>query len=616
MGLVSSLNNAVTGLRINQDSLTVVSRNIANSGTPGYHRQSLNVVDHNDATSSYARSEGVQRAFNTTLQTYYTRQVSDTASSSVQAGYLERLQTFLGKPGSVGSLDTVFQELQNALQGLSTSPDDYTVRSQVVSRAQTMAQTLNQLSGDIQGMRQEAEGQIAASVHSLNGMLSSLEEVNLRLLDLGMEDAGRTALLDQRDRLVSQVAEKIDVRADYRVDGTVALMTRSGVGLLDGRASVFSFESAGNLAATSEFDYDPDLTKVGKLTITTPSGLTLDLVQQGVVQGGELGGLLTLRDKTLVEAQAQLDEIAAGLAQAFGTVQTPGTELAGGNGFDLDISGIKPGNDFLINYTENGVARQVRVVNTQQDIDYKDASGVRVIGVDMSGGAAAVATQLEGLVPGLTIAQRISTPAQSDDAKVLRIVGDSSGATGVTSLIARTTSTAEQGAGLALNLFVDAGNSGFTNNLDGTPPQKLGFAARISVNTAIIADNRLLVQTSAGGTLGDSARPDYLVKQLAQMQFVSGGNPDANPARFQLSGNLSEIISQTIGFQGNNIGAALSKRDDRQLTLDTLVQQMDAEYGVNVDEEMSRLIQLQNAYAANARVVSIVQELLDTLFNV
>ena len=59
--------------------------------------------------------------------------------------------------------------------------------------------------------------------------------------------------------------------------------------------------------------------------------------------------------------------------------------------------------------------------------------------------------------------------------------------------------------------------------------------------------------------------------------------------------------------------AAITKRDDRQLTLDTIVDQMESEYGVNVDEEMARLMELQNAYAANARVVSVVKELLDAL---
>ncbi len=49
--------------------------------------------------------------------------------------------------------------------------------------------------------------------------------------------------------------------------------------------------------------------------------------------------------------------------------------------------------------------------------------------------------------------------------------------------------------------------------------------------------------------------------------------------------------------------------------MDALTTRMDAEYGVNVDEEMSRLLELQNAYAANARVISAVQDLLDRLMN-
>jgi flagellar hook-associated protein 1 FlgK len=74
------------------------------------------------------------------------------------------------------------------------------------------------------------------------------------------------------------------------------------------------------------------------------------------------------------------------------------------------------------------------------------------------------------------------------------------------------------------------------------------------------------------------------------------------------------VIGQVVSFQGASIGAALTRRDDRQLTLDTIIDQMQSEYGVNVDEEMARLMELQNAYAANARIVGVVKELLDALF--
>ena len=610
MGLTTSLTNAVTGLKVNQDSLAILSRNIANSGTPGYHKQSNNVVDYNSQSSSYARTIGATRAFNQSLQTYYTRQVSDTANSGVQASYLDRLQGFLGKPGSAGSLDTLFSGLQNAMQGVATSPDDYTARSTAVAAAQNMVENLNRLSGTIQGMRQETEGQIASNVHNLNGMLNSLSEVNGRMLDLGMTDGARAALQDQRDRLVSSVAEMIDVRADYRPDGTVALMTRSGVGLLDNGVSTFGFESAGNLSPNSTFDPTGVDNQVGKLTLTTPSGLTVDLVSQGVLQGGELAGLMTLRDKTLVEAQDQLDEIAANLAQAFSTVQAPGVAAQDGAaaGLDIDLSNMAPGNDVLLTYSVGGVDQRLRVINTKEAKDYIDATGQRVIGLDLSAGGTAVRDALREKIPALRF--------ESTGANNLRVLDDgAAGQVDIKTGIARTSSTGLQGAGLGFNLFVDQGNSAFSNDLDTNPPQKQGFAARISVNTAILADNRLMVQYEVGGTLGDDDRAKYVIDQLDKMKFVSGGDPVASNGRFQLSGNLGEMISQVVSFQGASINAAVTQRDDRQLTLDTIVDQMDTEYGVNVDEEMARLMELQNAYAANARVVSVVKELLDALFS-
>lgn len=608
MGLSTSLNNAVSGLRVNQDSLDILSRNIANQGTPGYHRQSLNIVDYTSDGGSYARTAGATRAFNASLQTYYTRQVSDTANVGVQAGYLDRLQGFLGKPGSAGSLDTVFGKLQTALQGIATSPDDYTARAGALSSAQSMVETLNRLSSTVQGLRQETEGQMAASVNELNGMLTSLNQVNNRMLDLGITDTSRAALLDQRDRLVSSVAEMVDVQATYRSDGSVSLMTRSGVGLLDNGASVFNFESAGNLSAASSFAPTAGESKVGRLTLTTPSGVTLDLVGQGVIQGGELSGLITLRDKTLVQAQSQLDEIAAGLAQAFSTVKTPGTAATAGasTGFDLDITNVQRGNDIQFTYSESGVDKRVRVVNSIEPTDYMDASGQRVIGVDLSDPAAAAAL-LSTKMPNLAIT--------STGAGNLRILDDGAAdLIDIKTAVARPTSTALQGAGLGFNLFVDQGSKAFTNNLDTDPPQKQGFASRIAINPAVLADNRLMVQSTAGKTLGDADRANAVIAQLKDMNFVSGGSPQQNDGKFQLNGNMSQLIGQVVGFQGATVSTALSQRDDKQLTLDTLVDQMGSEYGVKVDDEMARLMELQNAYAANARVVSVVKELLDALF--
>src|SRR5690606_12432181 len=203
-----------------------------------------------------------------------------TSLSNVLGDYLNKLQGYLGKPGSAGSLDTMFGSFKNSLQALATSPDDYPTRAKVVAEAQAFALRLKSLSGVIQQLRQEAETRIANDVSEVNAMLISLNEVNNRMLDLGMTDTARAQLHDQRDRLVASVAEVIDVQAEYRPDGTVALMTRSGVGLLDNGFSTFKFSTAGALSPTSQANIDPSKSKVGTLTLTTPSGLEIDLVQQ------------------------------------------------------------------------------------------------------------------------------------------------------------------------------------------------------------------------------------------------------------------------------------------------------------------------------------------------
>ena len=137
MGLSASLTNALSGMSTSQSSLEVLSRNVSNAGTPGYHKQSLSVIDTKGVNSIFARSGGVERAFNSSLQASYNTATSNGGYTAAQTDMLNQLQTYLGKPGDDGSLDTMFASFQNSLQTLSTSPDDYATRATVVSQAQS-----------------------------------------------------------------------------------------------------------------------------------------------------------------------------------------------------------------------------------------------------------------------------------------------------------------------------------------------------------------------------------------------------------------------------------------------------------------------------------------------
>lgn len=600
-------------MRTSQNSLEVLSRNVSNAGTPGYHRQSLSVIDTKGVNSTYARSGGIERAFNKSLQAYYTNAISDAGYSTTRASTLERLQAFIGKPGSAGSLDSMFGSLQNSLLALGASPDNYATRATVVSQAQAMATTLNSLTRDVQGLRQEAETQISASIDQLNVNISSLQKINDRLGDQSVDNSTRATLMDQRDRLVADISGSIDVRVEYRGDDTVALMTRTGVGILDGKASTFSFEPAGALTADKLVNADPTKSQVGRLLLTTSSGTTIDLVQQNVIQSGKLGALIKLRDDTLVTAQSQLDEIAAGLAQALSTVTTAGTPASSGpqNGYSFDLSNIRDGNDFTIDYTKAGASKSLKVVRvddaTKLPLDYLDANGTRVVGMDFSGGAAAIALGLQSVLgTGFSVSGTGST---------LTVLDDGAGnTTDIGALTGHATSTGTQNGTAALNLFVDRGNADFTNSLGGKS-QKLGFAGRIAVNSAVLTDNTLLVKMTPTASLGDATRPDYLLNQLQTMSFASAQVGSSDLSAFRLGGTVSDLIAQSMDYTGNVAASAISDDDTQQLTMETISQRLESEYGVNVDEEMARLMELQNAYAANSRVIGVVQELLQRLMD-
>jgi flagellar hook-associated protein 1 FlgK len=624
MGLTVAIGNALSGLKASQSALEVISRNISNAGTPGYHKQTLNVIEVGRGDNSYVRAGQVNRAFDSILQNYYTKQVPETAYSATRGTFLDRMQNAMGKPGSAGSLDTMLGHLQNAMDALATSPDNYATRADAVSKASDMASTLNRLSLEVQSMRRETETRMATSVDQVNSMLGSLRDVNLVLADYGVDQNTRNSLLDQRDRLVSGISEIMDLRVDYNPDGTVRLATRAGTSLLDVKPSMLAFEQAGSLTPTSQFNTDDKRSSVGKLIIETPNGTRVDLIKEGAIRSGSLGALIELRDTTLQDAQRQLDDIASALAQVFSTVQTPGEPTAAGvdpAGYDIDLSKLQDGNDFVLKYRgTDGVERSAKVVRvddpTKLPLASPDSNGMQVVGIDFfnrAGGGVAGTIDMAHIANTLNISLAVgpnfsSTGVAGDTDLQIRNNGNAT-TVGATS---RWTATGLTDGDLGVPLFLDADGKPFTNALGGEG-QRLGFAARITINPAVVQDNTLLVRYEAGTAAGDSKRVEYLVDQFKNLRFGSNTAVGANGGGFRMSGSLTDMVNQMVEYQGSTIQTALSADQTNRQTLEAISSRMEENYGVDINEEVARLMELQNAYAANARVASVVQELLDTL---
>jgi flagellar hook-associated protein 1 FlgK len=293
------------------------------------------------------------------------------------------------------------------------------------------------------------------------------------------------------------------------------------------------------------------------------------------------------------------------------TVKTEGTPASAGtqSGYTLDLANIRDGNEFVLDYTSGGTARSIRVVRVDDTsklpLDYLDASGARVMGVDFSAGTGPVAAALgNALGSGFSVNASGSAITVLDDG--------SANTTDVKALTGKATATSLQGGQAALNLFVDEGGADFTNSLAGKT-QKLGFAGRIAVNAAVQVDNTLLVRATPTSSLGDPSRVDYLLEQLQGARFASAQTGPAAADGFRLAGTVGDLIAQTMNQTGSIAALASSTAGTQQMTMESLDERLQSEYGVNVDEEMARLIELQNAYAANSRVIAAVQDLMNRL---
>jgi flagellar hook-associated protein 1 FlgK len=233
----------------------------------------------------------------------------------------------------------------------------------------------------------------------------------------------------------------------------------------------------------------------------------------------------------------------------------------------------------------------------------------RVIGLDFSAGAASVVSQINAALGG--VVPQFSNPSGT----TLRILDNGAGGNvAITAVSATVTQTALAGGALELPLFVD-GNTVYTGAVRSSGAQSIGLAARVRVNPAVLADpSRLVVfQTSPPTAAGDGSRPDFILDRInnAVLEFSPRSGIGTSIAPF--SGSLSAFMRQMISQQGDAAQAAASLKEGQDVVVGSLQQRFDEDASINIDEEMATLLNLQTAYAANARVLSTVKEMLDLL---
>ncbi len=623
MGLSSILNIATSGLSLTQSSLAVVARNVANADTPGYSSKRLaqeNILSGDLGLG--VRGIGLTRTVNAFVQSQLRIETAAFGDVSVRNDFLSRIDQLFGEPGGPNGLDTNINRFVQSLQELTTSPDGFTSRQAVIGDAQVLAQQIRQLSQEVQTMRQLAEDSLASAVNEVNEALKQLATINQTL---GTQTTGPVPpadLLDERDKFVDQIAKYLDIRTSEASSGAVSIFTRSGNALLEGLPVQLNFDQRGNIGPLSLYSDVAADRGVGTITLEAANGFSIDLIRNGILDSGRIGGLIKMRDETLVEVQSQLDELAGALAASMSSKTVSGTAAPAGppDGFDVDTAGLLSGNSITVNYIQGGTPATLTIIRVEDPAQLPLSNDVSpnpndtVIGVSFSGGAGAAAAALNTALGGLGIALTASNPAGA----TLRFVDDGvAGTSDVTALSAKVTSTSLQDDGSQLPLFVDGGAASlpYTGSFD-FGGQKLGFASRISVNNLIVQDNELLVRfaSSPATLLGDATRPLELLDRLTNVPFEFSPGAGIGTTQNPYSGTVSGYAQRVISLQTGRANQAERELAAQDVVVTALRERFSEDTKVDVDSELTQLIELQNSFAANARIIQMVDELFDVLF--
>ncbi len=621
MGLNTALSTALSGLRATQVGIGVVASNVANAETPGYTRKTLSLEAQAGGSGVGVRVANVNRELDIYVQRQLRTELAGSNYIDVIAKYRQQIDRMYGEPGSASALDTIVNGFTNALQALSADPQSVATRQAVLNAAQVMAQKLNSLSGEVTLMRNQAEGSIGDAVERVNGLLKKIESLQTQIIALTPQDVELGALLDQRDSAIAELAGLLDIQVTPTGTNQVSIFTNSGVSLFDRQASQLTFD-AKPLSAQSQWNANPALSGTGSIKLVSPNGYSVDLIADRSIRSGKIAGLLELRDDILVKAQAQLDEIAHALATSLSNRSIDSAAASSGaqTGFEIDLADLQQGNSISLTYTDNAGPTQHRITIVRVDdpaslplsnLLTTDPNDL-VIGISFAGG---VAGALAALNAALGPDVQFDNPGAGT---ILRVLDDGApDLVNIDSLSATVTTDSILSGDGTLPFFLDgSGNALYTNSIHGGQQQKTGFAARIAVNAALLTNPSGLITLDANTMSGDSTRPDFLWQRLTSVNQMFSSETGIGGPGTPFTGSVVSFVQQIITHQSTATENALRLKDGQDVVLNSLQDRMAESSGVNIDSEMARLLSLQNAYAANARVMTAVKELFELLMRV
>ncbi len=323
MSLSTAFNVISSSFAANAAQTAVVSNNIANANTPGYSREIANVV-----TNSYGGADvaSVTREANAALLEQVSSSTSQAATQQAISDGLSTLAQTVDDSSSASSTSGADQNgaspsamlanLESALTTYEDSPSSSSAADAVVSAASDLTSSLNSASATVTQVREQADQNMASSVSTINSLLSQFTAANNTVVQGLQTGANVSSAEDTRDSIVTQLAQQIGVSTITAANGSESIYTDSGVTLFQDTPRTVSFTATPTLVDGA----NGAPVTVDGVPITGPNSPM-------PIQSGALAGYAALRDTLAPQYQAQLDQIAGGLINAFSESDQSGAGL-------------------------------------------------------------------------------------------------------------------------------------------------------------------------------------------------------------------------------------------------------------------------------------------------
>jgi flagellar hook-associated protein 1 FlgK len=644
---MSLLNVGSRALLANQAALQTAGHNIANVSTPGYSRQSvvLQTVQGQFTGGGYIGKgvdvQTIQRNHSELL----TRQA--TAASAVDAGDTVRMdrlrqlqEVFSGGASGIGAS---INDMMNALSDVVSAPTDLTARSVALTRMDETAARMRDASQRLDEIGYTVAEQLKGSMLAVNSLAKNIAGINEQIARAKGNGQPANDLLDQRDQLIRELNQHIQTSQVAADDGTVSVFVAGSQPLV-----------LGNKAATLSIDDPADFgAGSGKkvLNFQQPGSTTKVELNESMLGGGQVAGLLRFQNNDLAEGRNLLGRMAIAISESMNAQNKLGLTLDGKPGENL-FAPISLGNATAGSGNTSGATMGLRVADPTQlqassyEIAFTAAGGSVTRHSDNKVFTFVTIADLEGIMAndGLAITDGGAGTFAGAAANDKFLVNPLAGAAAL--LKSLQYSPVDLAAANPVNAAMGANNTGtlqmaslraLTNPPGATAPVTITFtgpnsyersdtgATSYSYTSGVpITFDAATPPTGWSVTLhgapkaGDTITIDNALNPAYGDWYQrDAGNASAlmglrNVPMFD-GATLSDGFASAMAQIGTRTQSALFAAELSSAIATNLERDRTAVSGVNLDEEAARLIQYQQAYQASAKMLQIAQNIFDTL---